>query len=168
MKHWIAWAWLVLLMPFASAQAFYDEYDDIYSYAAAGVHLWNDGNDSGVGAKFRYGQQINTFLGAEFQLGLGGENNQDVSLDWLFGGYARFTLPLGRAVPFAKLGVTAVSLDDGNDSQTDFGVGFGLGVELAVTSSFFVDLEYMSYLAAEADDVDTDLDALTLGIGYKF
>ena len=170
MKHWIARGVLTaaLLLPFASVQAFYDEYATTYSYAAAGLHLWNDGNDGGSGAKVRLGHQLNTFVGAEFQLGVGGKNNQEVSLDWLFGGYARFTLPLGQLTPFAKLGLTAVSLGGADDSQTDLGLGFGLGFELAWSPVFFVDIEYMSYLAVEAEDVNTDLDALTLGIGYRF
>lgn len=170
MKRWLASGLLTLIvcLPFATAQAFYDEYDDIYSYVSGGLHIWNDGNDSALGGKFSFGQQLNRFAGAEIQLAVGGSNDQDVTLDWLFGGYGRFKLPLDRFTPFAKLGLTAVSLGEGDTSTTDFGLGYGLGAELRLTQAFYIEVEYMSYLAADAENVDVDLDALTLGLGYKF
>ena len=170
MKRWIASGLLtlVLFLPLTTAQAFYDEYDDIYSYVSGGLHIWNDGDDSAMGGKASFGQQLNTFVGAEVQLATGGTNEQEATLDWLFGGYARFTLPLGRFTPFAKLGLTAISLGDGEESETDLGFSYGLGAEFGLPRSFYLDIEYMSYLAADAEGVDTDLDALTLGVGYKF
>lgn len=170
MKPWLASGLISLvgLLFWTQAQAFYDEYDDIYSYGGAGLHVWNDGDDSALGIKLHLGQQLSTFFGAEVQLASGGTNEQDATLDWLFGGYARFTLPLGQFTPYAKLGVTAVSLGDGDESETDFGVGFGLGVVFDLPRSFYADIEYMSYLAADAENVDTDLDALTLALGYRF
>ncbi|SFC15194.1 Opacity protein [Marinospirillum celere] len=170
MKRWIASGLLslTLLLPLAKAQAFYDEYNDIYTYAGGGLHIWNDGGDSALGFKLRFGQHLNTFVGAEVQLGHGGTNDNDVGLDWLFGGYARFALPLGHFTPFAKLGLTAASLQVADTSTTDFGLGYGLGVEFDLPRAFYLDIEYMSYMAADADNVETDLDALTLGVGYKF
>ncbi|WP_162299749.1 outer membrane beta-barrel protein [Marinospirillum perlucidum] len=170
MKHWIAAGGLLLsvLLVAAPAQAYYDDYSDVYRYAGGGLHMWNNGDGSAMGAKLHYGQQLDAFVGAEAQLGIAGSTEEEITMDWLFGGYLRFTLPLNGFTPFAKVGLTSVSLNDGDTSTTDFGWGYGLGFEFDLPYSSYASIEYMSYLTADAEGVDTNLNALTLGAGYKF
>jgi len=167
MKRWMAAGLLMLVgcLPFTAVQAFYDEYDDAYSYVSGGLHFWDSDDASAEGLKVRFGQQLNTFVGAEMQLAFGGEDSDaDVSLERLFGLYATFSLPLDAFKPYAKLGLNSATLDVGGENNSEFEVGYGLGVAFDVTDQVFVDLEYMVYL----ETAELELEGFTLGVGYKF
>ena len=167
MKHWKATglALVLLLLPGVSAQAFYDEYEDIYSYVSGGLHAWSSDGASAEGLKVRFGQRFNTFVAAEMHFATGGEDSdEEVSLERLFGLYAVFMVPLDAFTPYVKLGLNSATLDDAGESTSEMEVGYGLGVSFDLTDQVFVDLEYMVYL----ETADMELEAFTLGVGYKF
>jgi len=153
-----------LLLPNAGKLHAYDDYDEIYSYVSGGLHHWSSDDSSAEGLKIRFGQQLNTFVGAEVNFAVWGEDSAtQTSLDRLFGLYGKFVLPLDMFNPYAKLGMTSVSLKTEEETNSEFEISYGLGAEINVTSSFFIDLEYMVY----SDTEELELDAFTLGIGYK-
>ncbi|WP_404417250.1 outer membrane beta-barrel protein [Marinospirillum sp.] len=167
MKRWMASGLLTLafFLPFATAQAFYDEYDDIYSYVSGGLHSWNSGEASAEGLKIRFGQQLSTFVGAEMHFALGGEDAEaEVSLDRLFGLYATFSVPLDSFRPYGKLGLGTASLSEAEETTSELEIGYGLGAAFFLTDQVFVDLEYMVYL----ETAEMELEGFTLGAGYKF
>ncbi|MFK7159807.1 porin family protein [Marinospirillum sp. MEB164] len=154
----------LLLLPTTGSALNYDQYDDLYAYFSGGLHSWSEevSDASAEGLKVRFGQQLTSFVAVEAHLAFGG-SDEDVSLDRLFGLYAQFGLPLNYFTPYAKVGMTSVSLSDGDNTRSDFEFGYGVGAELNITRQFFIDLEYMRYL--ETDDVD--MDAFTLSLGYR-
>lgn len=153
-----------LLLPNAGKLHAYDDYDEIYSYVSGGLHHWSSGDSSAEGLKIRFGQQLNTFVGAEVHFALGGEDSTtEVSLDRLFGIYGKFGLPLGSITPYAKLGMTSASVKEAEETSSEFEMSYGVGTEFSVTPRFFIDLEFMTYLST----AELELDGFTLGIGYK-
>lgn len=167
MKRWKALfiLSLALFLNASLAQALYDEYDDFYTYAGGGLHFWDAAEADAVGLKLRLGQQLGTFVGAEMQFAMGGEDKTtDVSLERLFGFYATFGVPLERLRPYAKLGLNTVSLETAGVSNSEFEVGYGLGVAIDLNPRVFLDLDYMMYL----ETADVELSGFTLGAGYRF
>lgn len=153
-----------LLLPTTGKLYAYDDYSEIYSYVSGGLHHWTSEDSSADGLKIRFGQQLTPFIAAEVHFALGGEDTKtEASLDRLFGIYGKFGLPLSNFTPYAKLGMTSASIKEAEETTSEFEMSYGVGAELNITSRFFVDLEYMSYLST----TKLELDAFTLGIGYK-
>ncbi|GLR62999.1 outer membrane beta-barrel protein [Marinospirillum insulare] len=153
-----------LLLPNAGQIYAYDDYSEIHGYVSGGLHHWTSDDSSAEGLKIRFGQQLTSFIGAEAQFAIGGEDSEtEVSLDRLFGIYGKFGLPLGMFTPYAKLGMTSASLKAADESTSEFEMSYGVGSEFNLTSRFYVDLEYMVYL----DTADLELEGFTFGIGYK-
>lgn len=153
-----------LLLPTAGKVYAYDDYSEIHSYISGGLHHWSSDDSSAEGLKLRFGQQLTPFIGAEVHFALGGEDSKtEASLDRLFGIYAKFVLPLDAFNPYAKLGMTSASIKTADETASDFEMSYGVGAELNITSRFYIDLEYMSYL----DTAKLELSGFTLGLGYK-
>ncbi len=98
----------------------------------------------------------------------------DIGLNYLFGAYARASIPVtDRLDVFAKAGYAYIDVDvnaefpNGNqvliDQDSDDGLSAGAGVTFDLTESWEVRADYTWY---GFDDVDTN--AGTVTVGYKF
>ncbi|MEY1662468.1 porin family protein [Isoalcanivorax beigongshangi] len=137
-----------------------------------------DGGGSGSNPKpialtVRAGAQMNDFLAAEVRLGFGVNddkvNGVKVELENTMGAYVRGILPLNERFGVYVLGgVTRAKVKASgfgvSDSESETKVAYGLGADFSLTPEMFVNIEYARLL----DGSDFDLDALSVGAGWRF
>lgn len=93
-----------------------------------------------------------------------------VEIDNYISAYGRLMAPLGeRFTAYAMAGVTRSKItreaDAYSESDSETGLSFGVGGELLLNVNTFVSVEYARLLDG---DNDYDLDALSIGIGFRF
>lgn len=96
-------------------------------------------------------------------------SNSELSLNWLLGGYAVATLPLGPVDLYSYAGWSKVEAklevaDLGSITDTDAGPGYGLGAGFRATDNLRLSAEYGRLLAGSG----LDLDAATLRLDWFF
>lgn len=156
---------VVVLVTTAKVEAASDDYSDIYTYVAGGLHHWSSGDASAEGLKLTFGQQFSPYMAAEVQMGFGGKDDaQDLSLERMFGVYGKFSLPLDKLSIYGKLGLSSVAVKEADTTNDEFEVSYGVGAQMSFNPNFYVDLEYMSYV----DTGTLEMDGFTFSLGYKF
>lgn len=133
------------------------------------------------------GYRFNPYIALEVRGGLGSLDSDDinveitdpdlghfelegeVSLNWLVGGYAVATLPLGPVDLYSYAGWSKAEaklevVDLGSVTDSDAGPGYGLGVGFRATDNLRLSAEYGRLLAGS----DLDLDAATLRLDWFF
>ncbi len=133
------------------------------------------------------GYRFNPYIALEVRGGLGSLDSDDLdsdnandflggpgldselSLNWLVGGYAVATLPLGPVDLYSYAGWSKAEAkleveDLGSVTDSDAGPGYGLGVGFRATDNLRLSAEYGRLLAGS----DLDLDAATLRLDWFF
>src|SRR5690606_13920656 len=124
------------------------------------------------------GAQLSDFLAVEARVGFGagddsvsaGGTKLSLEVDNYISAYLKPTLPVGeRFAVYALAGVTRSKLEmktntgfSDTDSQTD--LSYGVGADLNLSTNSFVSVEYARLLKGD----DYDLDALSIGLGFRF
>jgi opacity protein-like surface antigen len=101
--------------------------------------------------------------------------NVDLSLDYLYGAYAKGILPLGRASPFVLVGYThgketekvkAIGL---SASASAGGFSYGFGVDVPITKAVSLDAEWARLIkGTDAAGVGFKIEALSVGVAMRF
>lgn len=126
-----------------------------------------------LAAGLRIGGAMNEHVSLEVRLGLGIKDDSargvDLKMDSYLGGFARFMLPVNeRVAVYALLGAARAKLTADNGlvsvSDSEKGLGYGLGAEMDLGPRAFAIIEYGRLVSGD----DYDLDALTLGLGRRF
>ena len=124
-------------------------------------------------AGLRVGSALTEHFSLEARLGLGIRDDAvggvDLELDNYLGAYTRFIAPVSDSVAvYALVGIARAKLTASNGfvsaSDTEKGLSYGIGAELATGPRGFVTLEYGRLVSGD----DYDLDILTLGLGRRF
>lgn len=129
----------------------------------------------------RLGANLSPNFGLELRVGTGlgddsvsaGSEKLTLELDNAISAYARVMAPMGeRFTAYAMVGLTRSKLTakfrdamgsfSMSDSETD--LSYGVGGELLLNVNTFVSVEYARLL----DGDDYDLDALSIGVGFRF
>lgn len=129
----------------------------------------------------RLGANLSPNFGLELRVGTGlsddsitvGPEKLTLELDNAISAYARVMAPMGeRFTAYAMVGLTrskitakfrdATGSFSMSDSETD--LSYGVGGELLLNVNTFVSVEYARLL----DGDDYELDALSIGIGFRF
>ncbi|WP_144401600.1 porin family protein [Isoalcanivorax pacificus] len=127
------------------------------------------------------GAQLSDYLAVEARVGFGagddsaseGPAKLTIEVDNYISAYIKPTMPLGeRFSVYALAGVTrskikgeitgVVPATSDTDSQTD--LSYGVGADLNLSTNSFVSVEYARLLNGD----DYDLDALSVGLGFRF
>lgn len=127
------------------------------------------------------GAQLSDYLAVEARVGFGAGDDSasegplklTIEVDNYISAYVKPTLPLGeRFSVYALAGVTRSKLkaeitsvlpaESDTDSQTD--LSYGVGADLNLSTNSFVSVEYARLLNGD----DYDLDALSVGLGFRF
>lgn len=132
----------------------------------------------------RLGSHVNENLAHEFRLGSGTSKDtvrldsvteMELEIEQLMGVYGRLLLPVNERLAFyGLLGLTRAKLEArGIDmwapsvvkvSDTETDISLGLGLDVMLGGSIFANVEYV---LLQSDDA-YDLDAVSLGLGYRF
>lgn len=79
----------------------------------------------------------------------------------------------GQLLPYAAISLGRLEVDLGGGDESETGVGFGLGVKYMATPRFMLGAEWMRNSfefdgGPDFDDVDADLDTLSLNASFRF
>lgn len=77
----------------------------------------------------------------------------------------------GRVLPYAAVSLARASLEVEGEDGSETGVGFGIGAKFMVTPRFMAGIEWMRdkfEISAGGEDVDVDLDTISLSASYRF
>lgn len=157
----------VALAPAAVAEGWYADVG--YTHAETD----SDTFDVDLGAiSARGGYDFTENFGVEFE-GAVGVSDEDilgatVELNYLVGLYGKAQVPVAERVDlFARLGVVNAELEISGGglsaSNSETGVGFGVGGTFDLTQNVYLRGDYTRY-----DIEDYEADAFTLGVGMKF
>lgn len=121
----------------------------------------------GVGYKF------SDYFAVEGNLGFGLDEDKvkdatwDFELDNMYGLSAIGYLPLNEVMRFyAKAGYVQMNYDDSDGDESDqTGFMYGAGIEVGLTSSVGMNIEYVNLPDGEYDDYDIDLEGGMASIG---
>jgi hypothetical protein len=98
----------------------------------------------------------------------------DVSIDYLLGFYARGNIFLWspRARLYGLIGLThgklSADISGNSDDQTNTELGYGAGIELFGNGSNGITLEFMRYMDGEDNNVDFNIDSVSIGYTHRF
>ena len=127
------------------------------------------------------GAQLSDFLAVEARVGFGagddsislGGDKLTLEVDNYISAYIKPTLPVGeRFAVYALAGVTRSKLEmkasiggmSGSDTDSQTDLSYGVGADLNLSTNSFVSVEYARLLNGD----DYDLDALSIGLGFRF
>lgn len=193
-NFWILGSSILALLPAAFAQGFYVD----GGYAATSLELEFEDDDAAAesldldfGAIGGHaGYDFTPYFGVEGEVIIGVKDksfitvgvsdddesvieteNIDVSLNSIFGVYAKANLPLGEQFnAFARVGYAVGELEassdlDGSENEkgTEEGVAFGVGATFDFTQQIYARGDYTRYDFGEADT-----DAFMAGVGFRF
>jgi opacity protein-like surface antigen len=158
-------------------------------YVGADALFWDFDADglssfSATGLRLRGGVYFNQYFALEAHAGFGGSDSKtfsdgfgsvgiEVELDRFFSAFLRGTLPLGdRFNAYGLLGYTdakaSLTVSDGpfsfSESDSDNGLSFGIGADMAVMNNVSLNLDYVRYLDAS----DYEFSGISFGVRYVF
>lgn len=131
------------------------------------------GRDADVTAlQFKFGSWLNNenTFGFEFRAALGMDDDDvrgtEIEIDRYYGAYLRGQFPKDFVVrPYGIAGLTRVETTEkpgGSENYND--LSLGLGAEMNLTNSLFINLEYLRVIDRSGDEISN----LGLGIGGRF
>lgn len=85
-----------------------------------------------------------------------------------YGIYAKPMYPFGAATVYGLIGYGETSYDNGANDESESGFQWGLGANYAVTEQIGVFADYTNVYDDTFGAVDTTVDAINVGMTYKF
>ncbi|WP_341366064.1 outer membrane beta-barrel protein [Yoonia sp. BS5-3] len=142
-----------------------------------GVTEFETENHNPIGFFAGYQAQSNQFVyGAEYAVSFSAVEANGADADAVYGDLKfRAGYDLGQILPYALLSVSAAVFSDDDDDTTASGLGFGAGVDYAVSDNFVVGGEFIFRAGdsvevdgLEAPDASVESTALSVRAAYKF
>lgn len=98
------------------------------------------------------------------------DDDEDSEIDSVARLKALFGYDAGAFMPYLTAGVASASADVDGDDLSDSGSFYGLGAKYAVSDNVLIGGEYLTHQFDDFDDqdVDIDVDTLSLRVSYKF
>lgn len=136
-----------------------------------------------LGLGFKAGVEVCPYFAAEARYASGVKSddasfmgfNVNLSLDYLYGAYAKGILPLGPASPYVLVGYThgketekvkAIGL---SESASAGGFSYGVGVDVPITKAVSLNAEWARLIkGTDAGGVGFKIEQMSVGIAMKF